>query len=207
MKRKHKTYSKPRRPFDKTRIDAEAIIKKEYGLKNKKEIWKADAKINSIREKAKILIPAPEAEQKEFFIKLNKMGLKVNSIAEVLSLDKTDYLKRRLQTILVKKELATTAKKARQLITHKKVLVNKGIVNSPSYIVSVKNENKIVLKSKKEKVVKEEPKIEAPKEEKLEEENTDNDKTTEVTDSSDPKNSDDKGELKSSENKSGELKG
>ena len=47
MKRKHKTYSKPKRPFDKARIDEEAEIKKEFGLKNKKEIWKADAKINS----------------------------------------------------------------------------------------------------------------------------------------------------------------
>ena len=34
MKRKHKTYSKPKRPFDKARIDEEAIIKKDYGLKN-----------------------------------------------------------------------------------------------------------------------------------------------------------------------------
>jgi len=28
MKRKHKTYSKPKRPFDKVRIDEEAEIKK-----------------------------------------------------------------------------------------------------------------------------------------------------------------------------------
>ena len=114
MKRKHKTYSKPKRPFDKARIDEEALIKTEYGLKNKKELWKADAKINSIREKAKKLIPASEADQKEFFIRLNKIGLKVDSIADVLSLDKKSYLDRRLQTILVKKKLAKTTKEARR---------------------------------------------------------------------------------------------
>ena len=56
MKRKHKQYSKPKRPFDKVRIDEEAKIKEEFGLKNKKEIWRAEARIKSIREKAKGLI-------------------------------------------------------------------------------------------------------------------------------------------------------
>jgi len=151
MKRKHKTYSKPKRPFDKTRIDEEAVIKKDYGLKNKKEIWKADSKIKSIREKAKKLIGADEEEQKALFEGLKKIGLNVNSISDVLSLDKKDYLDRRLQTIIVKKKLATTPKSARQLITHKKVLVDKRIVDSPSYIVAVQLEDKIVLKEKSKK--------------------------------------------------------
>ena len=38
MLHKHKTYSRPKRPFDKVRIEEEAKIKEEYGLKNKKEI-------------------------------------------------------------------------------------------------------------------------------------------------------------------------
>jgi len=162
MKRKHKTYSKPKRPFDKARLEEEAEIKKEFGLKNKKEIWKADAKINSIREKAKKLIPASEAEQKEFFERLNKIGLKVDSMAEVLSLDKKDFLNRRLQTVLVHKKLATTIKQARQLIIHKKILVDGKALNSPSYVVPVSLEKKITLKTKKKKVAKkEEPKVEA----------------------------------------------
>ena len=72
MKRKHKLYSKPKRPFDKARIDEEAEVKKEFGLKNKKEIWKADSKIKSIREKAKKLIGADEKEQKALFDRLKK---------------------------------------------------------------------------------------------------------------------------------------
>jgi len=148
MQKKHKRYSKPKRPFDKERILEEGEIKKEFGLKNKKEIWKSESEIKVIRERAKKLISADEKEQKEFFDRLKKIGLNVNTISDVLSLDKKDYLNRRLQTIVVSKKLATTQKSARQLITHKKVMVNGEVVSSPSYIVPVSLENKIFLKQK-----------------------------------------------------------
>lgn len=151
MKRKHKTYSRPKRPFDKPRIQEEEKIKEEFGLKNKREIWKADAKIKSIREKAKKLISSDEKDKQLFFERLKKIGLKVNSISDVLSLDKKDYLKRRLQTVLVEKHIASTPKGARQLITHKKVLIEGNAVNSPSFIVPVHLESKISLKKSKEK--------------------------------------------------------
>jgi len=155
MKRKHKTYSKPKRPFDKTRIEEEAKIKKQFGLKNKKEIWKADAKIKSIREKAKKLLSSKPKEQEGLFTQLKKIGMNVNSIANVLSLDKKDYLNQRLQTIVLDKKIATTIKGARQLITHKKIFVDGKIVNSPSYIVPLKLKNKISLKEKIKKAKKE----------------------------------------------------
>jgi small subunit ribosomal protein S4 len=146
MKRKHKNYSRPKRPFDKTRIEEEKVIVKEYGLKNKREIWKAEAKVKLIRERAKKMVSAKEEDRKEFFKRLNEMGIKVNSIADVLSLTKEDWLKRRLQTVVVKKELAKTPKESRQMITHKKILVDGKAVNIPSYIVSVELENKISVK-------------------------------------------------------------
>jgi len=154
MKRKHKKYSKPKRPFDKARIDEEAQIKKEFGLKNKREIWKAEAKLKSIRTRAKRLIKASDEEKKIFFEKLKKIGLNVNSLAEVLSLDKKDILNRRLQTIVYKKGLVPTVKTARQLITHKKVLINGRSVNIPSYIVPVELEDKISLKISKKRIEK-----------------------------------------------------
>jgi small subunit ribosomal protein S4 len=160
MKRKRKTYSKPKRPFDKTRIDEEAQIKKEFGLKNKREIWKAEAKVNLMRKRAKDLILAGPQEQQIFFNKLKKIGIKVDSIADVLSLDKKDYLNRRLQTVLVTKKMATTSKSARQLITHKKVMLNGRVLNSPSYIVPVELENKISLKESKMKKKENKPKEE-----------------------------------------------
>ena len=164
MKRKHKIYSKPKRPFDKARIDEEAGIVKEFGLKNKREIWRAEAKIKSIREKAKKLISAKPEEQDILFNKLNKMGIKVDSISSVLSLDKRDYLKRRLQTIVVEKKLASTPKQARQFIAHKKILVDGKAVNSPSYIVPVELEKKITLKEMK-KPGKKGKKVEGEKDE------------------------------------------
>lgn len=160
MKRKHKLFSRPRRPFDKARIEEEAKIIDEFGLKNKKEIWKADARIKEMREKAKNLISADQNEQKKLFDKLKKSGFNVNSIGDVLSLDKTNYLKRRLQTVIVDKKLASTLKGARQLITHRKVLVGGKAIDSPSYIVPVDMEDKITIKIKNK----------APKKEKKENE-------------------------------------
>ncbi|MEK6842202.1 MAG: 30S ribosomal protein S4 [Nanoarchaeota archaeon] len=151
MKRKHKKYSKPKRPFDKPRILEEEKIKKEFGLKNKKEIWKSESKIKTIRRKAKNMISSNIEEQKKLFERLKKIGLKVNSIADALSLNKEDYLKRRLQTVLVTKKIARTPKHARQLITHRKILVDGRVINSPSYIVPVELEDTISIKPGKEK--------------------------------------------------------
>jgi len=164
MKRKHKQYSRPKRPFDKERIDEEAKIKLTFGLKNKKEIWMAEARIKSMREKAKKLIGAETKDQEALFLRLQKVGIKVESIADILSLTKEDYLKRRLQSIVHIKRLATTAKGARQLITHKKIMVDGRVVDSPSYIVPIKSEDKITIKEKAKK-----PKLkEVPAEDKKE---------------------------------------
>jgi len=149
MKRKHKLYSRPKRPFDKTRIEEEAKIKEEFGLKNKVEIWRTDSAVKVIRTKAIKLIPKTKDEQKALFEKLKKIGLNVNSIADILSLDKRDYLNRRLQTVVFKKRLAKSAKQARQMITHKKILVKGRVIDSPSYVVPVDAEDKITVKVKK----------------------------------------------------------
>jgi len=158
MKRKHKSYARPKRPFDKARIDEEVVIKKEYGLKNKKEIWKADAKIKNMRTKAKKLITASTEEQEALFARLQKIGIQVTSIADILGLDKTDYLNRRLQTVVAVKGIAPTVKTARQMIAHKRILVDGRVVSTPSYIVPVELEDKITLKAK---AIKETPVEEA----------------------------------------------
>ncbi len=157
MKRKHKIYARPKKPFDKQRILEEKEIVTQYGLKNKREIWKAAARIKTFREQAKDLIKATPKEQQAFFTRLQKLGLPVKSLAEVLSLEARDYLARRLQTIIVTKKIASTPKGARQLITHRKVLVDGAVVDSPSYLVPVELESTITLKNtkKKKEVVKE----------------------------------------------------
>jgi small subunit ribosomal protein S4 len=148
MKRKKKNYSRPKKPFDKERITDENDIRNRFGLKNKKEIWKAEAKIAQIRKRAKELISAEQEDQKEFFDKLNKIGLNVNSIPDVLALSSESLLNRRLQTILVARNLTTTMKAARQLITHKHVEISGEIVNKPSFIVPTSLEKEIKLNLK-----------------------------------------------------------
>ncbi|MBD3247654.1 30S ribosomal protein S4 [Candidatus Pacearchaeota archaeon] len=210
MKRKHKKYSKPKRPFDKARIEEEAQIIKEFGLKNKKEIWKAEAKINSMREKAKKMINADEETKQKFYGILKKIGLDVKSLADVLSLDRKDYLNRRLQTVVFKKNLAPTVKTARQMIVHKKVIVNGNIINRPSYIVPVELENKITIKGgkKKPKPAKEqEAKEEKKGEEKAEKaEEGKKEKSEEKAQESKPeKTQEEKKESESSEEKAKET--
>lgn len=154
IKRKRKLFSRPRKIYDRTRIDAENEIVKAYGLKNKREIWKAKSTISTFRRRAKSLIGKDASTQQEFFKKLAKMGLSVVSTSDVLALNEEDLLNRRLQTFVFKKKLANTPKQSRQLIVHKNVLVDGEVVNIPSFIVTKELENKISLKVKKEKIKK-----------------------------------------------------
>ena len=146
MIRKHKKYSKPRKPFEKKRIEEENELIRKYGLKSKREIWKANAQVTKMRSRAKDLIQADNEEREKFFNKLKKSGFKVNSTSDVLALTKEDYLNRRLQTVVFKRSLANSPKMARQMITHKNVLVEGRVVSSPSYIVPLDLEDKIKLK-------------------------------------------------------------
>jgi len=70
-------------------------------------------------------------------------------ISDILALTEESIFSRRLQTFVVRKKLATTMRGARQLIVHKNVLVDKKIVNIPSFLVTLDLENKISLKEKK----------------------------------------------------------
>jgi small subunit ribosomal protein S4 len=176
MIRSRKKYSRPRKPFDKARIEEENILRERYGLKNKKEIWKADASITRIRSLAKELITKSEEEKNAFVERLSKKGYSITSIQDALALNKEDLLKRRLQTVLHSKGMALTPKQARQLITHKHVVVGERIVNIPSYHITLEEESLIQLnitlklpekKKSKEEEIKEELLAE---EEKAEEE-------------------------------------
>jgi small subunit ribosomal protein S4 len=173
--RKHKKFTRPKKLFNSTRIKEENELAKIYGLKNKREIWKAESAIENTRKQAKLFLTKNETEQEKFIGRLNKQGFAVASIADALALDKKDYLKRRLQSIIVEKKLATTPRQARQLIIHKHVTINKNIVNAPSYLVPTDEEDKIeitvVIKEKK-KENKIEKIMEEPKEQENKGENT-----------------------------------
>lgn len=151
MIRKSKKYVRPRKAYEISRIKEENTLLKRYALKNKREVWKTLAKINYFRSRAKALAKSSNEEQQILFNKLKALGLKVNSIADVLGLKIENLLERRLPTIVAKKGLASTPKQARQWIVHKKVLIDGKVVNVPSYIVRVEEENKISLKHNEKK--------------------------------------------------------
>jgi len=145
IKRKRRLYSRPRKLFDRTRMDEENVLIKQYGLKNKKEIWKAKSVVSKLRRRAKNLISSPD-EQKLFLEKLSKMGISVTNVSDILALKEDDLLNRRLQTFVVKKKLANSPKQARQLIVHKHILVDGKVVNIPSFWVSKELENKLAIR-------------------------------------------------------------
>ena len=158
MIRKKKLYSRPMKPFESFRIAEENKIVKEYGLKNKKEVWRSLAKINYFKKRAMVLTKQTSEEQNVFFNKLRKLGLNVNSITDVLGLQIGDLLKRRLPSIIKHRGLASSVKQARQMVVHKKITVNGEVINSPSYIVSTDEENNI---DRKKKTTSKEKNIEA----------------------------------------------
>ncbi len=149
-KRKHKKYSRPKQLFDKVRIDEENSLLKKYGLKSKREIWKADSAVSKFRARAKALIVESQEEQQKFFNKLINLGMLKDgdTLDDVLALTKEKLLERRLQTIVHKLNLAKTAKESRQLIAHRKVMVNNKVIDAPSYVVKTGEENSITLKKK-----------------------------------------------------------
>ncbi len=143
-----KRYEKPRKAYDKARIEEENALVEKYGLKNKREIWRADAAIAIFRKRAKELIGKNLEVQEGFLRRLKKLGFEVEKIADVLALEKEDYLKRRLQSIVAAKKLAASPKQARQFIVHKHVVVGDHVVNIPSYLVPTEEEQKILLRKK-----------------------------------------------------------
>lgn len=146
MIRKHKNYTRPRKLYDSVRIGEENKLVEKYALKNKREIWKTEAKVRYFRSRAKNLITASLEEQNRFFTKLVAIGLNASTISDVLALTKEDLLQRRLTSVLVQRKLARTANEARQMVSHKRVRINGSVVSTPSYLVPVNEENHIMVK-------------------------------------------------------------
>jgi small subunit ribosomal protein S4 len=160
--RKHKKYSRPRKMYDAVLIKEENDLIKKYGLKNRREVWRASFAVEKIRNIAKSLITADEKRKEEFLKIQAEKGFNVKNIADVLGLSKEDYLKRRLQSVLVSKNLAKTHKQARQLIIHKHVKLNNYFINSPSHITTLDEEANIELTlalPQKKEITKEEAKF------------------------------------------------
>lgn len=148
-----KTSSTPRKPYEKERLDQEIRICGEYGLKNKRELWRVLLVLARLRKRARELLTLePHSERRIFegnalLNRMFKFGLldkdKENGLDYVLSTTPQKLLERRLQTKVFKLKLAKSIHHARVLIYGKKIKVNNQIVNVPSFMVAVENENNI----------------------------------------------------------------
>jgi small subunit ribosomal protein S4 len=139
-------FSGPGHPWQKARIEQERALKKEYGLKNKSEIWKHDSKLKNFAKQAKRLVALQgeqaEKEKKQLLERLQRLGLiSAGSDTEaVLSLTIKDILERRLQTRVYRKGLANSMRQARQYISHAHILVGGKQIKAPGYIVKTEEE-------------------------------------------------------------------
>lgn len=187
-KRIRKKYKTPTHPWQRERILEEKEFLREYGLKNKKEIWKYTSKLRSARDQVKKIVANVRSEQsakerEQLINKLLKYGIitKDSKVEDILDLKEKDFLERRLQTIVFRKGLARSTKQARQFITHGHISIDNKKITAPSYMVSKAEESKITFnptssiskadhpertvkekieKEKKEKIIKEEVKEE-----------------------------------------------
>ncbi|MBI4174962.1 MAG: 30S ribosomal protein S4 [Candidatus Aenigmarchaeota archaeon] len=153
-KKQKKKYERPKKPYDKERIDRERKIRLNYGLRRKKEIWRAEGIVRDFRRRARELQARPnETDEKLLLQRLNRLGIKCNKLDDVLQIGLDDILSRRLQTIIFKKGIANSMKHARQMVVHGHIIVDDRKVFWPSYIVEKDLEEKISLTNRMQKTI------------------------------------------------------
>ncbi len=148
-KRQRKSYETPRHPWRKDQLEVELRLMGEYGLRNKRELWRYKTMLSEIRGIARSLLGGGEVErgriEREYLAKLSRIGVlsESASIDEVLDLEIRDLLERRLQTLVLRRGLAKTPHQARQLVSHGHISVAGKVVSVPGYIVKRDEEQKL----------------------------------------------------------------
>jgi small subunit ribosomal protein S4 len=147
-----KFYETPNHPYQGERIAEEGGLLGRYGLKNKEELWRTQSELRSFRREARTLLGQTQGdvetateEASEFLDRLRRTGILGggDALDDVLSLEVTDLLERRLQTVAYRQGLGNTPKQARQFISHGHVTVDGHCVTIPSYTVHAEEEGNI----------------------------------------------------------------
>ena len=150
----HKSYQTPKRPWEKSRIESETRLVIEYGLRNKREVWKAQELLRKARKGARNLLALGSSstdaalyatKKDELISSLQRNGLlgPDADIEDVLALKVQAQLERRLQTLVYRKGLARSPKQARQLVTHGHIAIGNRRVSIPGYRVNRVEETQI----------------------------------------------------------------
>ena len=149
-----KFYETPNHPFQGERIAEEGDLLGRYGLANKEELWRAQSELRDYRREARRLLGEAQGDVdaageagSDFMGRLQRIGVldDEEGLDDVLSLDVTDILERRLQTVAYRQGLANTVGQARQFIVHGHVTVDGARVNTPSYTVEVAEEDRVAF--------------------------------------------------------------
>jgi len=148
-KKQRKKHETPRFPWRTDTLQAELNLIGQYGLRNKRELWRHKTALSRFREIARSLLGMPTEQrtklENQLLNRLNRLGILPETAAldDVLDLTIEDMLERRLQTVVFRKGLAKSMQQARQLITHRHIAVGEQRVPSPSYMVLRDEEAKI----------------------------------------------------------------
>ncbi len=150
-KNSHKMWRRPKRPLNYDLLSEELYVLGTFGLKNKRELWKAHTELSRVRNQARSLLALTQdvrsKKEPTLMKSLTRIGLvKENStLDDVLNLKVTDLLSRRLQTVIQKKANIRSPYLARQTVVHGHVMIGDRIVTIPSYTVSIQEENDVHL--------------------------------------------------------------
>ena len=150
----HKQYATPKRRFEKTRLEDEKRLIIDYGLRNKRELWKAQSVLRKYRSAARELVALRsgglstedyQTKKTQFLNHLYRYGLVGENadIGDALGLKVEQQLDRRLQTLVIRKGLARSPKQARQFIVHGHIAISGRRVTVPSYRVERAQEPEI----------------------------------------------------------------
>jgi small subunit ribosomal protein S4 len=145
-----KSYRRPRRIWNSDQLSLELYIIGSYGLRNKRELWKAQTKVANFRNQARTLLALTleDRQEKESLLLsfLNRLGLtSTASLDDILNLKIEDILDRRLQTIVMRKMGLKSPFQARQVVIHGHVSIGNRKVNLPGYLVKKEDEPKILV--------------------------------------------------------------
>jgi small subunit ribosomal protein S4 len=153
-----RSFDTPSHPWEGERIKEEQELVRRFGLKNKRELWKAQSILRNFRQQSRELQARlrygetqAKIESDNLLERCGKMGIlpmEGATLDDVLALSPETILNRRLQTLVCEKGLAISNTQARQFIVHGHINVNDRRVTIPGYIVNRGEEAKIELNAR-----------------------------------------------------------